>query len=124
MKRYIIFLLLIAGTLQTIHAKKASAVWFFLEKTSTTVSDDENISIQYGIYTKFANTDYNLGPFPTLRIKVTNKTDKIIFIDLGTSYIKKNDVASVIYTPTITSTMIGQSVGIGVNAGTIANAVA
>lgn len=123
MKRYIIFLLLIAGTLQTIHAKKASAVWFFLEKTSTTVSDDENISIQYGIYTKFANTDYNLGPFPTLRIKVTNKTDKIIFIDLGTSYIKKNDVASVIYTPTITSTMIGQSVGIGVNAGTIANAV-
>lgn len=58
-----------------------------------------------------------------MRIKVTNKTDKIIFIDLGTSYLKKNDIASVIYTPTITTTMTGQSIGAGVNLGNIADAV-
>ena len=61
--------------------------------------------------------------YPTMRIKVTNKTDKIIFIDLGTSYLKKNDIASVIYTPTITTTMTGQSIGAGVNLGNIADAV-
>lgn len=107
----------------TIQAKKANSVWYFLAKTNASVTQDENISVQYGIYTKYANTDYSLGPYPTMRIKVTNKSDKIIFIDLGTSFLKKNDVASVIYTPTITSSMTGQSVGIGVNAGSIVNAV-
>lgn len=107
----------------TIYAKKANSVWYFLAKTVESVTEDDNLSVQYGIYTKFANTEYNLGPYPTMRIKVVNKSDKILFVDLGTSFIKKNDVASVIYTPTITSTMVGQSVGIGVNAGSIANAV-
>lgn len=107
----------------TIYAKKANSVWYFLAKTVESVTENDNISVQYGIYTKFANTEYNLGPYPTMRIKVVNKSDKILFVDLGTSFIKKNDVASVIYTPTITSTMVGQSVGIGVNAGSIANAV-
>lgn len=120
-KSVILFIILVMSN--TIYAKKANSVWYFLAKTVESITEDNNISVQYGIYTKFANTEYNLGPYPTMRIKVTNKSDKIIFIDLGTSFIKKNDVASVIYTPTITSTMVGQSVGIGVNAGSIANAV-
>lgn len=123
MKKGIILTLLVFGMFQIIHAKKANAVWYFLEKTSTSVTQDENIDVQYGIYTKYANTDYGLGPYPTMRIKIANRTDKIIFIDLGTSYLKKNDVATVIYTPTITSTMVGQSIGVGVNMGAIADAV-
>ena len=117
---FFVFALVMANAIQ---AKKANAMWYFLAKTNSSVTQDDNLSVQYGIYTKYANTDYNLGPYPTMRIKVTNKSDKIIFLDLGTSFLKKNDVASVIYTPTITSTMTGQSVGIGVNAGSIANAV-
>lgn len=123
MKRILIFFILALAVADAAHGKKANSVWYFLAKTATSVNEDENISVQYGIYTKYANTTYNLGPYPTMRIKVTNKGDQIIFIDLGTSYIKKNDVASVIYTPTMTSTMVGQSVGVGVNAGSIANAV-
>lgn len=123
MKTKIIFLIVFFLSINNIYAKKANAVWYFLAKTNSSVTQDNNISVQYGIYTRFANTDYSLGPYPTLRIKITNKSDQIIFVDLGTSYIKKNDVASVIYTPTITSTTVGQSIGIGVNAGAIANAV-
>lgn len=123
MKKIITFLVLTLAMTNVIQAKKANSVWYFLAKTNSSVTQDDNISVQYGIYTKYANTDYDLGPYPTMRIKVSNKSDKIVFIDLGTSYLKKNDVASVIYTPTITSTMTGQSVGIGVNAGSIANAV-
>lgn len=107
----------------TVYAKKANSVWYFLAKTVESVTEDNNISVQYGLYTKYANEEYGQAPYPTMRIKVTNKSDKIIFIDLGTSYLKKNDIAFVIYTPTITSKMTGQSVGIGVNAGAIANAV-
>ena len=54
-----------------------------------------------------------------MRIKITNKSDKVIFVDLGTSHIKKNEIASAIYSPTITTTMIGQTVGLGVNVGAI-----
>lgn len=123
MKKLLSILFLAFITVNAINAKKANAVWYFLAKKQNTVSQDSNVNVQYGIYTKFANTDYNLGPYPTMRIKVTNNTDKIIFIDLGTSYLKKNDIASVIYTPTITTTMTGQSIGVGVNLGNIADAV-
>lgn len=123
MKKLLSILFLAFITVNAINAKKANAVWYFLAKKQNTVSQDSNVNVLYGIYTKFANTDYNLGPYPTMRIKVTNKTDKIIFIDLGTSYLKKNDIASVIYTPTITTTMTGQSIGAGVNLGNIADAV-
>lgn len=123
MRKSIILFMFALVMSNTIYAKKANSVWYFLAKTVESVTEDDNLSVQYGIYTKFANTEYNLGPYPTMRIKVVNKSDKILFVDLGTSFIKKNDVASVIYTPTITSTMVGQSVGIGVNAGSIANAV-
>ena len=118
MKTKVIILFLIAlFSVQTVHAKKAKAIWYFLEKTQSSITEDDNISVQYGIYTKYANTDYNLAPYPTLRIKITNKSNKVIFVDLGTSYIKKNDVASVIYTPTITTTMVGQTVGMGIGIG-------
>ena len=97
MKRVLSFLVIfLIATTNTINAKKANAIWYFLAKKQNAVSQDSNIIVQYGIYTKFANTNYNLGPYPTMRIKVTNKTDKIIHIDLGTSYLKKNDIANVI----------------------------
>lgn len=123
MKKSIILALLAIVSIQIVNAKKANAIWYFLSKTSSSISQDENISVQYGIYTKYANENYNLGPYPTMRVKVTNKTEQIIFIDLGTSYLKKNDIATVIYTPTITSTMTGQSIGAGVNMGAVADAV-
>lgn len=123
MKRNIILFVLLLGISNLIYAKKANAIWYFLEQINTSAAQDENVDIQYGIYTKYAHEDYNEAPYPTMRIKVTNKSEKIIYIDLGTSYLKKNDIASVIYTPTITTQMTGQSVGIGVNAGAIADAV-
>lgn len=111
------------ASIQMMDAKKANSVWYFLAKATSSVSEDDNVSVQYGIYTKCANENYGLGPYPTMRIKVTNKTNKIIFVDLGTSYLKKNDIATVIYTPTITSTMTGQSIGVGVNMGAMVDAV-
>lgn len=123
MKRIAILFIITLAIPNTIFAKKANAVWYFLAQTSSSVTQDDNISVQYGIYTKYANDGYDQAPYPTMRIKVTNKGNKIIFVDLGTSYLKKNDIAFVIYNPTITSRMTEQSVGIGINAGSIANAV-
>lgn len=82
MKRIIIFFVLALTMTNAIYAKKANAVWYFLQKTNSSVAQDENVSVQYGIYTKYANTDYTLGPYPTMRIKVTNKSDENLFGEL------------------------------------------
>lgn len=87
--RKIVSLLILFTLTLSIQAKKANPIWYFLTKKQNTVSQDSNINVQYGIYTKYANEDYGQAPYPTMRIKVTNKTDKIIFIDLDTSYLKK-----------------------------------
>lgn len=123
MRKITLLFLLFSMLANVVEAKKANAIWYFLAKSNSSVTQDDNISVQYGIYTKYANEDYGQAPYPTMRIKVENKSNKIIYIDLGTSYLKKNDVAYVIYTPTITSRMTGQSVGVGVNVGSIADAV-
>lgn len=100
MKRIIFLFIVVLVMFDTTFAKKANAVWYFLAQASSSVTQDDNVSVLYGIYTKYANEVYEQAPYPTMRIELTNKSDKIIYIDLGTSYLKKNDVAFVIYTPT------------------------
>lgn len=113
-----------------VYAKTANAIWYFLSKTSTSITENDDISVVCGIYTKYSNLGIGdktgvggEAPFPTMRIMITNKSNEIVYIDLGTSFIKKNNVASVIYTPTVTSTMVGQSFGTSVNVGTIAKSL-
>lgn len=118
-----ILLLMILGLSVSTYSKQANARWYFLSQTQKSIHEDENIHVKYGIYTKYVVPDYGLAPYPVLRIMITNKSDKIVFIDLGTSYLKRNNIASVLYTPTIKSSSSGQNVGIGVNAGAIADAV-
>lgn len=104
-----------------VSAKKANAIWYFLTQTNSSINEDENVHVKYGIYTKYAVEEYSLAPYPVLRAKITNKTDKIIFVDLGTSYLKRNGIASPIYIPQSTSAIFGQNIGISVNVGTMAD---
>lgn len=114
----------------SLFAKKANAIWYFLAKTEASVCENSDIHVQYGIYSKYANLPVadktgvgGQAPYPTMRIMITNKSDKIIYVDLGTSYLKKNNVASVIYTPTVTSSMIEHSSGASLNLGAVSNAM-
>lgn len=123
-----VFLALLCATQS--YSKKANAIWYFLEKSNASVTENKDVSIVYGIYTKYANLGIGdktgvggEAPFPTMRIMVTNKTDKIVYVDLGISYIKKNEISSVIYTPTVTSTMVGQSFGSSINIGSSTNSI-
>lgn len=110
MKRIVfsIFVCLLLAT--NASAKKANAIWYFLAPMSSSISEDDNVSVQYSIYTKMAVPEHAIGPYPTMRITVTNKSDKVVFVDLGTSLMKLNEVTSAIYTPNNTSTRIVQNV--------------
>lgn len=122
MKKTILFLLM-CGLSMTVSAKTANAVWYFLTQTSSSINEDENVQVKYGIYTKYAVEESSLAPYPVLRAKISNKTNKIVFVDLGTSYLKRNGIASPIYIPQSTSTIFGQNIGVSVNVGMIADAV-
>ena len=128
--KILLLITILAISISGAYAKPANAIWYFLAKTRASMVENEDISVVYGIYSKYANEGIGdkvgvggEAPFPTLRIMLTNKTNKLIYIDLGTSFIKKNNIASVVYTPSVVSTMIGQSSGIGANLGSIAQAV-
>lgn len=58
-----------------------------------------------------------------LAVKIFNKTDKTMFIDLGSSFITRGDEAQPYYTPSATSTTHGASSGASVNMGAVAGAL-
>lgn len=129
MTRKILFFIILLCSISSVQAKTANAIWYFLEKTNSSITENQDISVLYGIYSKYANLGIGdktgvggEAPFPTLRVMITNKSNEIIYIDLGTSFIKKNNIASVIYTPSITSTMVGQSFGTSIGLGGIVGA--
>ena len=104
-------------------AKKASAVWYIMAPSSQFEIEDNNLSIEYDIYTHSANESYGLGPNPYMRITFTNKSDNVIYVDLASSFLLRNDNATALYVPSATSVTTGQSIGVGVNAGAVAGAL-
>lgn len=58
-----------------------------------------------------------------LSVKITNKTDKTMYIDLGNSFITRGDEAQPYYTPSATSTTQETSSGASVNLGAVAGAL-
>ena len=59
----------------------------------------------------------------TLSINLKNKTSQIIYVDLGNSFFIRGDEASPLYTPSSTSVTDGASGGVGVNVGSMTNAL-
>ena len=94
MKRFII-LFVLACTLCNLNAsKKANILWLFLEQNESSVTADENISIDYyfgGPYGYYANTN------PYLIITISNNSDSIVYIDLAGSYIMRNGNPRILY---------------------------
>ena len=79
-----------------------------------------NGAVKEGVY--FGGfKDYYSNPAFKLRLK--NKTNKTLYVDLGNSFIMRNGVATAYYVPTSTSTSSSSSSGAGVNLGAVAGAV-
>lgn len=59
----------------------------------------------------------------SLSINLKNKTNQIIYVDLGNSFFIRGDEASPLYIPSSTSVTDGASGGVGVNVGSVTNAL-
>lgn len=60
---------------------------------------------------------------PGIKLRVKNKSDKTLYLDLGNTFIMRKGVATAYYVPSSTSTSNSSSSGIGVNLGAVAGAV-
>lgn len=60
---------------------------------------------------------------PAIKISIRNKSDKILFIDLGTTYIGSMGNVTCYYVPSSTSSSHGASGGASVNLGSVAGAI-
>lgn len=60
---------------------------------------------------------------PAIKISIRNKSDKILFIDLGTTYIGSMGNVTCYYVPSSTSNSHGTSGGASVNLGSVAGAI-
>lgn len=60
---------------------------------------------------------------PAIKVRIQNKSDHIIFVDLGSSFFMRDGEALPYYIPTATSTSHGSSSGVGINLGGVASAL-
>lgn len=60
---------------------------------------------------------------PAIKISIRNKSDKILFIDLGTTYIGSMGNVTCYYVPSTTSSSHGTSGGASINLGSVAGAI-
>jgi len=68
------------------------------------------------------NIDYCYHNY-VLIMKITNKTDKTIYIDLGNTFIVRGDEAQPYFIPSATESSTVSSSGVGVNLGAVTNAL-
>lgn len=115
-------------------AKKANGTFNVLKIDENSVLENDDIKMQLVVWTidkdkskgLVFSQEYELFGRHTsygLLIKIQNKTNKVIYIDKGNTFITRNEEAEPYYIPTATSTTHGSSSGVGVNMGAVAGAM-
>ncbi len=73
-------------------------------------------------YSEYSHS-YAIPYSPHIKMTITNRTNQMIFVDLGNSFFVRMGEASPYYVPSVTSNTSGQNTGVGVNLGGVAGAL-
>ena len=98
MKKILLLLCIACVTLNLYASKKANLLWLFLETSKSSVMYDQDVSVDYyfgGPFGYYVNTN------PYVIITITNNTDSIIYIDLGNSYLLRNQNPRILYSQNV-----------------------
>jgi len=116
----ILFLFLLG---QPLSAKSAGAFFYSCKATKGFVAEDKCLSVTYTFDITGYTDVWNYCPCPNLKVKIKNKTQKIIYLDLEKSFFVRGDEAEPFYVQSSTSTESGKAGGLLVNTGSIAGAL-
>ena len=112
----------------TKESKKAEMLYCVLKAKQTSIIYDPNVEItivplsrpyEEGTYQKSNNSPYG-SAFSAI---INNKSNRTIFVDLGTSFFVRGSQAVPYYIPQATTATTAQSSGVGVNMGAVAQAM-
>lgn len=108
-------------------AKSAKFFIFTCDMSTKSTSADSCIAADLSFdlnYVDRSSSTWNYSLYnPMFCVKIKNKTSHTIYIDLGNTFIIRNDDAQAYYTPSATSITTGKSNGASVNVGAVAGAV-
>lgn len=105
-------------------AAAQAQVAFFYKELPAIALDHEKVDIRISLEydAESAKKQYFMNPMMCVRI--SNGSDKTLYLDLGNSFLTVNGESRCYYIPSSTSTTEGQSRGVGVNLGIISGALA
>lgn len=111
--------------------KKANYVWFRMGVKENSVLDDGIVSLEMrgGKFLKgsngfvFAENIFSSYIYPALQVRILNKSDRTIYIDLAKCFFTRMGQSQCYYVPSATSVTSTSSSGVGVNMGAIAGAL-
>lgn len=111
--------------------KKANCVWFRMGVKENSVLDDGTVSLEMtgGNFRKkensfmfVENSLYN-SICPGLQVRILNKSDRTIYIDLAKCFLTRMGQSQCYYVPSATSVTSTSGSGVGINAGAVAGAL-
>lgn len=111
--------------------KKANYVWFRMGVKENSVLDDGMVSLEMtgGNFRKkensfmfVENSLYN-SICPGLQVRILNKSDRTIYIDLAKCFLTRMGQSQCYYVPSATSVTSTSGSGVGINAGAVAGAL-
>lgn len=84
---------------------------------------EKNTFHEYSSYDFRKKTERVLFHMPVFQVKLKNHTNRTIYVDLGNSFIMRNEESTPYYTPSITSNAQGHNTGVGMNLGALTRAM-
>ncbi len=99
-------------------ADAQAQVAFFYKEQPELALDNENVEIQINIEYAYSEGNYYYL-VPKMCVRIKNKTDKMLYVDLGNSFLTVNDEGRSFYIPSSTATTEGNYSGTGISLGLI-----
>lgn len=98
---------------------------FYWAQVSNSIAMNDSIELSYSIQDKeiIDNNSGHTYNAPLFFVKIRNKTDKTLFVDLGNTFLIHNEEAECYYIPSSTSSTSGRAGGGSVNLGAIGGAI-
>lgn len=103
--------------------KKGKLAYCKLNLTQNSVVENEDVELVFESSNNKLNTVYYQDYKDELMVRVRNKSQNTIFLDLANTFFGRGDEAQAYYVPTATSVSVGHSSGAAVNMGAVAGSL-
>jgi hypothetical protein len=122
MKNFLLLLCFLGIMPVAANAKQTNLFYLEVAEGSGSKTDDGNVSITVSLDEIYIALGYDKS-CPIVNVKIRNKSANTIYVDLGNTFIIRNEEGTAYYVPSASTTTTGKSGGGSVNLGSVAGAL-